>query len=156
MLRFYASYRFENIILVVSKEGQVDSDQQHLPSPFNTYFINAICASISPIIGVALSHKDRVVEKEVGESEKSFAFTEFEAWRQCRDLWRQKYPGMWLAIKDGMPLVKGKTLKDLDQQVREKGLKPPVLYAPPEGEEKTTQILSTTADPISQTQKRRN
>jgi hypothetical protein len=156
MLKCYASYLFGDVLLVVSKDLKVDPDQQHLPSPFNKYFVDAICASISPIVGTAPSRKTEITEKELDEDKKSFAFTEFEAWRQCRDLWQKEYPGMWLAIKDGMPRAKGKTLEELDQQVLENGLKPPILYAPPEGEEKATQILSSAADQMAQAKKRRS
>ncbi len=140
---FYASYRFDSLMVVVSKHVEVTGAR--VESPFDKYFVDAIAARIAPLVGPISAGTGNSESRKLPVGEKTTAFTELSAWRVCKNLWRQTYgPDVWIAVKDGQPVAFGKTAEDLDMQLRQKALPPPFLYVPPEHEKIIHDIFPAT------------
>jgi len=141
---FYASYRFDRVMLVVSKVVDVRPDQTSVDSPFNKYFVDAIAARIAPILGRPAPCRAVPARHKLPEGTRTMPFNELAAWRQCKHLWRKRFGAdVWIAVKGTLPIARAKTVEELDKQVRALNADPPLLYAPPEGEEKVYDIVST-------------
>jgi hypothetical protein len=129
---YYACYRFGPVAVVVSKEVEVAPDT-HAAAPFDKYFVDALFASVSPIIGkqVSLPHTG------CPDTTDEYVFVEFDSLEQCKALWRRKHPGKWLAIKDGQPVkdkgivVEGNSYDDLETKIKGLVIEPPILFMPP-------------------------
>jgi len=140
---FYASYRFDHLMVVVSKIVEVPPGQTRVDSPFDKYFVDAIGASIAPILGRLASSQADLAKRKLPEGKRTMPFNELTAWRQCKHLWREKFGAdVWIAIKGTLPIATARTVEDLEQKLRTLGVEPPLLYAPPEGEEKVYDIVS--------------
>lgn len=143
LARFYASYRFATTMLVLSKTVPVAAGERVM-SPFNKYFLDAVSASVSRAIGF---QKGRIPAppQQVLPQQEPVEFKELIAWRECKDLWREKYgPGKWLAIKGGQPVAKAATLESLTSEVRRLGIVPPVLIVPPSDQETVSDAWAST------------
>ena len=146
---FYASYRFDPLMVVVSKVVEILPGQTRIESPFNTYFLDAIAASIAPLVGWTVSRFVVAGEHKLPEESRTTPFNELAAWRQCKRLWRERFgPNVWIAIKGTQPIATARTVEELDEKVRSLNLEPPLLYAPPEGEENVYDIISTYGKPL--------
>jgi len=139
---FYASYRFDDFMVVVSKVVGIPPGVARVESPFNKYFVDAIAASIAPVLGEMPSRLAALGGHNLPEGKRLIPFNELAAWRQCKDLWREKLGAdVWIAVKGTQPIATARTVEELDQKVR--GAEPPLFYAPPKGEETACDIIST-------------
>lgn len=132
-VRFFASYRFDRLLLVLSKTVLVAGLGQTAQSPFDERFLDAVAACV---IRVAGEMPHQAAPARTGTGARTFVFEELKHWRACQCLWRQRYgPDRWLAVKGSRVVADGASSADLDGQIAKKKIEPPILYVPPEGED---------------------
>ena len=132
-VRFFASYPFGRLLLVLSKTVLVADPGQTAQSPFDKGFLDAVAASVVRIIGEVPQQAAPEGERT---GEKTFVFEELKHWRECQGLWRQRYgPDCWLAVKGSQVVADAASSAELDSQIAAKQIEPPILYVPPEGED---------------------
>ena len=138
---FYASYRFEEMMIVVSKIIAIPSGAEHVESPFNKYFVDAIAASIAPILGRIGAHQILPGGRKLPAGKRLIPFVELVAWRECKHLWRETFgPNVWIAVKGTQPVATANSVEELERKVR--SVEPPLLYVPPKGMEEECDVIS--------------
>ena len=129
--RFYASYRFGAILVVMSRTLTVDSlgkSDKRVVGPFDSYYLKSVVERLSRIIENWPKQGEAKTSETVAEN--YLDFTEWSDWQTCQDLWRNTFgEHEWLAIKHGQVRASAPTLEKLREKVRELDLDPPVLYA---------------------------
>lgn len=140
---FYASYRFDHVMVVVSKVVEIPNHRTQVETPFNKFFVDAIAASIAPVLGGSTAMGTMGTTNGAVEAKRTTPFNELAAWRECKPLWRKTFGAeVWIAIKGTQAIATAKTQEELDEKLRELKVEPPLLYAPPESEEKVYDIIS--------------
>ncbi|MBM4035813.1 MAG: hypothetical protein FJ291_29080 [Planctomycetes bacterium] len=144
---FYASYRYGGLLIVVSKRVRVDPGQRQVESPFNEYYLHAVGACIAKLLDGS-PQAERAAPAQADSGKGVYVFEELDAWRQCKDLWHEHYPGKWLAVKGTILVAIADSYDALEDVVRQKGIPPPVLFVPPKGEEMVSRVLSGHRSPV--------
>lgn len=144
--RFFASYALGRILLVLRKTVPVAGAGQAVPSPFTMSYLAAVAASVLRIVGEVPAAPVSAVGKP---DAKVVTFEELKHWRECRVLWRRRYgPERWLAVKGSQVVADAASSAELDRQIADEQIPPPVLYVPPEGQEAGGEVCSTWTSPI--------
>lgn len=130
------------LVVVVGKPLTRDPLNSLVSDPVDSYFLDAVQVRVAEILGIEftkLACGARTVEVR-GRDDLS---TDFKLLEVFESDWRRVYgEDKWLALKGGTVIAHGLSRPAVEQELRERGVKSPVLYVPPKKEERICEMFT--------------